>query len=132
MSQTLSIHVLLVDDHDANSPGLMPFFRTYDDLRLLGRAANDQEAIEMCQQHKPHVVLLDLKRPEIDCAPLVQRIKALHPRTEVVILTNSTCQTLSNETLAAGAAAVITKSLSIDNLADAIRVAASFAPSAPG
>lgn len=124
VSQTSSIRVLLIDDHDVNSPGLIPFFRAYEEFDFIGRAGSEQEAGRLYRQHGPQVVLLDLRRPELDCVRLVKYIKALGSETQIIALTNYTSQTLSNNALQAGAAAVVTKGLSIEALAAAIRLAA--------
>jgi NarL family two-component system response regulator LiaR len=66
MSTSQTIRVMLVDDHNVVRSGLATFLRAYDDLELVGEAKNGLEALNLCRQKKPDVILMDLMMPEMD------------------------------------------------------------------
>ena len=60
------IRVMIVDDHAVVRSGLAAFLLAQDDLELVGEARNGQEALSLCQQCDPDVILMDLIMPEMD------------------------------------------------------------------
>ena len=63
MSESKPIRVLLVDDHAVVRSGLAGFLLAFDDLKLVGEAASGEEAVSLCRQVQPDVVLMDLMLP---------------------------------------------------------------------
>ena len=61
MSESEPIRVLLVDDHAVVRSGLSAFLLAFDDLELVGEASSGEEAVRLCPQVKPDVVLIDEK-----------------------------------------------------------------------
>ena len=89
MSKFRPIRVLLVDDHAVVRSGLATFLLVYDDLELIGQASDGKEAIRLCDQEPPDVVLMDLVMPGMDGAQATQVIRQKHPQVQVVILTRA-------------------------------------------
>ncbi len=123
MTETNLINVLIVDDNDTTRSGLAVFLEAFDDLGLVGEAANGMEALQLCRQVQPDVVLMDLVMPEMDGITATRAIRQSFPNIQVVALTSFGDQNLAPEALRAGAAAFLLKNASIDELADAIRAA---------
>ena len=65
MSETKPIRMLLVDDHAVVRRGLGAFLLAFDDLELVGEASSGAEALRLCDQVQPDVVLMDLVMPEM-------------------------------------------------------------------
>jgi DNA-binding NarL/FixJ family response regulator len=67
-AQTNSVHidVLIVDDHPVSRAGLGLFVSAHSDLRLVGEAACGEEALALCEQLKPDVVVMDMRLPGMD------------------------------------------------------------------
>ena len=63
MNTPQTIQVMLVDDHNVVRSGLATFLRAYEDLELVGEAKNGLEALQLCHQKKPDVILMDLMMP---------------------------------------------------------------------
>src|SRR6266700_2225582 len=63
---TERIRVVIVDDHLMVRRGLATFLKAAQDLELVGEAATGPEAIRVCAETRPDVVLMDLKLPELD------------------------------------------------------------------
>ena len=60
MSESGPIRVMIVDDHAMVRTGLATFLEVSDDLDLVGQATNGQEAVELCEQFQPDVILMDV------------------------------------------------------------------------
>ncbi len=125
MNTSSAIQVLLVDDHNVVRSGLATFLKAYEDLKLVGEAKNGVEAIHFCHQVKPDVILMDLKMPEMDGVAATQAILALYPEIKIIAMTSFDEPDLVHDVLAAGAIGYLLKNITADELAKAIRDAAS-------
>jgi len=124
MLETKPIRVLLVDDHAVVRSGLSAFLTIYDDLELAGEARDGAEALRLCRQLQPDVVLMDLVMPEMDGATATKQIRQACPRTQVIVLTSFREDELVQGALQAGAIGYLLKNVAADDLARAIRAAA--------
>lgn len=121
MTEQVLIRVLLVDDHDAVRRGLTLALQVFDDLVLVGEAVNGKEAVTMCADVVPDVVLMDLVMPEVDGITATRAIRTQCPLVQVVALTGFNDMDLIQLALQAGAVNYVIKDASIDDLAAAIR-----------
>lgn len=117
------IRVMLVDDHAVVRSGLAAFLMAFDDLELVGEAADGSEAVRICERVQPDVVLMDLIMPEMDGATATRLIRERFPQTQVVALTSFKEDDLVQAVLEAGAIGYLLKNVSTEELADAIRSA---------
>jgi DNA-binding NarL/FixJ family response regulator len=118
------IRVLIADDHAVIRTGLAQLVSAIDDTELVGTAENGQEAIELCGELAPDVVLMDLEMPLVDGIEATRQIKAQHPEVAVVILTSVSDQSRILRALDAGAAGYLLKDVEPEDLARAIHAAA--------
>jgi NarL family two-component system response regulator LiaR len=128
MAKLAPIRVLIVDDHDMVRSGLTFFLQSFEDLQLVGEAANGTEAVKLCAEVQPDVVLMDLIMPEVDGITAIREIHDNFPDIRLIALTSFPEQNLVTEALKAGAIGYLLKNLSIDELADAIRSAKAGKP----
>ncbi len=128
MPEEKRIRVMIVDDHEMVRSGLAMFLEAFDDLQLVGEAANGMEAIRMCDEVNPDVILMDLLMPEMDGIAATRAIRQAHPNVHVIALTSFNNQDLVEAALQAGAIGYLLKNASIDELAKAIRAAAEGKP----
>jgi len=117
------IRVMVVDDHAVVRGGLATFLLAYEDLVLVGEAADGEEAVETCAICRPDVILMDLIMPEMDGATATRLIRERYPDTQVIALTSFKEEDLVQGVLAAGAIGYLLKNVSADELVDAIRAA---------
>jgi NarL family two-component system response regulator LiaR len=117
------IRVLLVDDHAVVRSGLAAFLMVFDDLELVAEAGSGEEAVRLCQELEPDVVLMDLVMPGMDGAAATQAIRAQCPDVQVVALTSFKEEELVQGAMEAGAIGYLLKNVSADELAGAIRAA---------
>jgi len=125
MDMPQTIRVMLVDDHNVVRSGLATFLRAFDDLELVGEAKNGLEAVQLCQAWEPDVILMDLMMPGMDGITATRAILADHPDIKVVAMTSFEEEDLVQGVLAAGAISYLLKNVTADELAKAIRDAAS-------
>ncbi len=125
MNTSNGIQVLLVDDHNVVRSGLATFLKAYEDLKLVGEAKNGVEALHLCRQVKPDVILMDLKMPEMDGVAATRAILTSCPDIKIIAMTSFDEAELVHDVLAAGAIGYLLKNISADELAKAIRDAAS-------
>lgn len=118
-----SIRVLIIDDPAQARSGLRLFLLAFDDLELVGEAAGREEALKLCAQVRPDVVLMDLLVPGLNAACLTYSIRQHSPQVQVIALTNFGAEKLAQSVLEAGAIDHILKNVSAEELADAIRAA---------
>lgn len=117
------IRVMIVDDHAVVRSGLAAFLLVYDDLELVAEAGSGAEALHLCPEKQPHVVLMDLVMPEMDGAATTRAIKEMCPQVQVVALTSFREEELVQGALQAGAIGYLLKNVAADDLAEAIRAA---------
>lgn len=127
-SEERVIRVLLVDDHQVVRSGLRAFLSVFDEFEFVGEAANGREALAICPQCKPDVVLMDLLMPEMNGAEATREIRKLCPHIQVVVLTSFREETLVEEALKAGAIGYLLKDVTADELAEAIHAAVKGKP----
>jgi NarL family two-component system response regulator LiaR len=125
MDTSQTIRVMLVDDHNVVRSGLATFLRAYDDLALVGEARNGREAVALCRQETPDVILMDLMMPEMDGIAATRAILETCPQIKVIAMTSFEEEELVQGVLAAGAISYLLKNVTADELARAIRDAAS-------
>ena len=117
------IRVILVDDHTMVRKGLALFLRSFPDLELVGEAGRGADAIELCSEVQPDVVLMDIVMPETDGIVTTRSIRKQYPQIQVIALTSFLEGDLVKNALEAGAIAYLQKDVSADDLARAIRAA---------
>lgn len=124
MTEPNTIRVLIADDHGMVREGLVVFLNAFDDLELVDEAVNGVEAIQLCADAQPDVVLMDLMMPEMDGVSATRVICQEYPNVRVIVLASFTDQDLIQDALRAGAVGYLLKNATIDELAAAIRAAA--------
>lgn len=128
MTGSERIRVMIVDDHTVVRKGLGAFLQAFDDLEMVGEAGGGEEAVRLCPQLKPHVVLMDMVMPKMNGAEATRAIKQACPQTQVIALTSFKEQDLVQAALQAGAIGYLLKDVSAYELADAIRAARAGKP----
>jgi len=123
MSDSNRIRVVIVDDHAMVRRGLAAFLKVFDDLELIGEAANGEEAVKLVAIVQPDVVLMDLVMDQMDGAAATRAIRQNHPHVQVIALTSFREEMLVQKALQAGAISYLLKNVSADELAAAIRAA---------
>ena len=114
------IRIMIVDDQDLVRRGLSLFFDAFEDLELVAEAANGLQAIQLCDEIKPDVILMDLMMPEMDGITATKLIRQKHPTIQVIALTSIQDDVSMRQMLDAGALGYLLKNASVDELANTI------------
>jgi DNA-binding NarL/FixJ family response regulator len=120
----MMIRVLLADDQALFREGLNTLVSLYDDIEVVGEAANGEEALAAASSLRPDVVLMDLRMPVLDGVGATRRLKETYPHIRVIILTTFDDDEFVFDGLRAGAVGYLLKDVSSDKLIEAIRAAA--------
>ena len=123
--------VLLVDDHAMVREGLRQVLEHYEDLTVVGEAADGWEAMEVARSMRPDVVVMDVNMPHLDGITATTRLKQEWPQLVVIGLSVVDAKRTQEAMLAAGAAAFVTKECAAVELYQAIQTAL-FPPACNG
>ena len=123
MTEKDPIRVIIVDDHAMLRRGLRFFLKGFDDLELVAEASSGREALELCAQVQPDVVLMDMVMPGMDGAEATRAIRQRCPDVQVIALTSFQEEDLIERALKAGAIGYLLKNVTADDLARALREA---------
>jgi len=115
------IRVLLVDDHAMVRQGLRSVLDAYPDVDVVGEAANGEEAVEMVEQLRPSLVVMDINMPRMNGVEATSMIKTRYPDTIVIGLSVQAGEEAQRGILKAGAVVLLTKEAAVDELYRTIR-----------
>lgn len=127
------IRVVLADDQPLVRTGLRMILSDQADLEVVGEAATGVQAVDICAETRPDVVLMDVRMPELDGIDATRAVTAADDPPRVLVLTTFDLDDVVYEALRAGASGFLLKDAPEERLTTAIRVVADggslFAPS---
>ncbi|HST67683.1 MAG TPA: response regulator transcription factor [Mycobacteriales bacterium] len=106
---TAPIRVLIADDQRVVREGLGMVLGLLPDVTVVGAASDGQEAVELAEQLRPDVVLMDLRMPHCDGVEATRQLRGRVPGTRVVVLTTYSDDRSVLDALRAGARGYLTK-----------------------
>lgn len=116
--------ILIADDHLIIRQGLRLILETEEALDLVGEASDGAEALQLCAELRPDVVLMDLRMPGMDGITAIEKLRQSQPEIAVVILTTFNEDELMLRGIRAGAKGFLLKDTDRGTLFDTIRAAA--------
>ena len=102
--------VLVVDD-DHMMREMLKLILHSDDYQVLGEAANGKNAITLCANLKPGLVLLDINMPEMDGLQALEEIRKISPVTKVIMVSAEATMDRVSEAIKKGAVGFVVKPL---------------------
>ena len=121
MTTVSVIKVMIVDDHPLVRVGMATVVNQQSDMKIAAEADGGPRALELFRQHKPDVVLMDLRLRGDSGARLTTAIRAEFPQARVLVISNYDGDEDIHQALEAGAMGYLFKSVVEDELVDAIR-----------
>jgi NarL family two-component system response regulator LiaR len=121
MGENKPIRVMIVDDHLMVRDGLKVFLSIHDDIEVVAEAEDGEQALALCEQVEPDVVLMDILLPNMDGPTATERIRSTTPDVQVIALTSFADEELVQRALQSGAISYMLKDVYSDRLAQAIR-----------
>lgn len=119
------ITVVVADDHPLVRQGLCAVFETTGDLRVVAEAGNGQDAVRLCVEHRPDVVLMDLQLPGLHGIDATRQVRQGAPETAVLVLTMFDDDDTVFAAVSAGASGYLLKGAGGSDIIAAVRAAAS-------
>lgn len=120
----VTLRVVLADDQTVVREGLVTLLGLLPGIEVVGAGADGEAAVALVAEHHPDVLLVDLRMPRCDGVEATRQVRALHPDTEVVVLTTYADDDSLLTALQAGARGFLTKDADGDAIAHALRSAA--------
>ena len=124
MSSRASIRIVVVDDQQVVRAGFSALLETQPDLTVVGMAADGSDAIRICEETRPDVVLMDVRMPVMDGIEATGRITASAEAPRIIMLTTFDLDEHVYDALNAGASGFLLKDVTAEHLFDAVRVVA--------
>jgi DNA-binding NarL/FixJ family response regulator len=118
------VRVLLVDDDALVRAGLRLIISSADDIAVVGEAEDGNEAVAAVQEHRPDVVLMDIRMPRVDGITATKALRALDAPPQVVVLTTFQADEHVVAALRAGASGFLVKDTPPGDILAAIRLVA--------
>jgi DNA-binding NarL/FixJ family response regulator len=119
----MPINVLIADDHQLVRQGLRALLER-DGFRVVGEAADGQQALKLAEELHPDVAVLDLSMPVLNGIDTAREVQRVSSKTKTVILSMHTDPRYILESLRAGAKGYVMKTHAAEDLVRAIREAA--------
>jgi len=120
----MAIRVILADDHQVIREGLRNLINDETDMQVLAEAKDGREAVALCQEHRPDLVVMDVAMPDLNGIEACRQIMAEVPGTRVLALSMHADKQYAAGMLSAGASGYLLKDCAFNELAEAIRVIA--------
>jgi len=124
MSVTISnIKVAIADDHEIFRDGLKLMLQSAADIEIIGEASNGKDLLKLVKEHKPDVVITDIKMPLMDGVEVTRQMQAKHKGTNVIALSMFDDEELILEMIEAGAIGYLLKNSDKSEVIDAVHSA---------
>jgi DNA-binding NarL/FixJ family response regulator len=118
------VRVVVVDDQEVVRAGFAALLDTQPDLEVVATAANGRVALDVCAEHAPDVVLMDVRMPEMDGIEATRHLTADGAGPKVLVLTTFDLDEYVYDALHAGASGFVLKDIGAEQLFDAVRIVA--------
>lgn len=112
--------IVLVDDHQMMLEGLSTLLNEQPDLKVVGEALNGEEAINLVQQIRPDVAIVDILMPGINGIEVSRQVSKVCPACKIIILSMYSADEYVREVFQTGAKAYVLKKDSFEDLVNAI------------
>jgi two-component system, NarL family, response regulator NreC len=119
------IRILLADDHAVVRQGFKMILGAQADMEIVGEAGNGREAVQVAEELKPDIVVMDVAMPELNGIEATRRLTAALPHTRVIALSMHKDSVYVREILRAGARGYLLKDSPAGDLVSAVRSVAS-------
>ncbi|MEV4319920.1 response regulator transcription factor [Actinocrispum sp. NPDC049592] len=120
----MTVRIVLADDQPLIRNGLRVLIADTDDLEVVGEASNGAEAIQLVQDLRPDVVVMDVRMPGVNGIEATQKIVAAPEPPHVLVLTTFDEDEYVYGALQAGASGFLVKDMALEDILGAIRVVA--------
>jgi two-component system, NarL family, response regulator len=128
VNTTPSIRVILADDHPVVRDGLAAIVNQQKDMHVVAEADDGEAAIALYEEHRPDVMVLDLRMPRRDGVAVVEHVLEKHPKARLLIMTTYDGDEDIFRSLSRGAKGYLLKDAPRQEILSAIRAVANDQP----
>ena len=115
------IRLMLVEDHTMVREGMKAFLGEYEGISVIGEAADGLRAIQLLEQLKPDIAVVDLMLPGIDGIETIRRMIAIRPEQRAIVLTAYDQEDKIDQAARAGAMGYLVKDIASEGFVQSIR-----------
>lgn len=130
------MRVLLADDHSIVRRGMRALLESEGSLEVVAEAADGLEALRLCEEHHPDLLILDIAMPKLNGIDVAERSQKMQPPPQAIMLSMHLDESYVMRSLNAGARAYLLKDATDEDLLPAIRAVAAgksyFSPAVAG
>jgi DNA-binding NarL/FixJ family response regulator len=123
-----TLRIMIADDHDLVRRGLKMLLEAHPGWKVCAEAHSGREAVEMAEEIRPDIAIMDISMPELNGIEAARKIKKISPNTEMLILSMHHTDQLVREIIETGAKGYIIKSDSDRSLVAAVEALAVHKP----
>jgi len=120
----MKLRIAVVDDHRLVREGLIARLKCLDDLEIVAEGQDGREAVELCKEHHPDIILMDIGMPVLNGIDATRLVRQECLGTKVIALSMHSEKRFVSEALRAGVSGYVLKDDAFDELADAIHLVA--------
>jgi len=117
------VRILVVDDFEPWRRSIVSIIEEDPALQVIHEASDGLEAVQMCQDFQPDLVVLDVGLPKLNGLEVARQIRVVSPESKILFLSVMHSQDIMREALRIGAAGYITKEDALRDLLPAVRAA---------
>ncbi|WP_410812874.1 response regulator [Micromonospora sp. 067-2] len=120
----MTIRVIIADDQEVVRAAFTVLLQTQPDMEVVATAADGVDAVGRSREHRPDIVLMDVRMPNLDGIEATRLLHAGDPNPRVIMLTTFDLDEYVYNALAVGASGFLLKDITAQQLFDAVRVVA--------
>lgn len=113
--------IIIVDDHPLMRKGLALSLDSETDLKVVGQAADAEEGLDMLEEHKPDVAIVDISLPGMSGLELIKHIQAMYPEVRSLVVSRHDEALYAERAIRAGARGYVMKLEAGDEIVKAVR-----------
>ena len=121
MEESKKIRIIVIDDQAVVRQGFVSLINTVADMQVIAEGTNGQQAIELYREHKPDIMLIDLRMPVLSGVEAIAAIRREFPGARMIVLTTYDGDEDIYRSLQAGAQGYLLKDVFFEDLEEAIR-----------
>lgn len=121
LATSKTVKLVLADDHQLFREGVKRIINMENDLEVVGECGDGIQVIELCNELKPDIVLMDINMPVENGVAATEKLKEIFPMIKIIILSIHDDESYVFETLRKGASGYLLKDMEAEALINAIR-----------